>query len=261
VIRFLHISDRHWHSSNERNDTQLRLQEALDSRFRDHILIETGDITDDGHQAQYERVREAMESWRGRWFFCPGNHDYGIAGNFYDSVRALRFDEMLSEPFSQGGVFSGINAPVVNMIEDETDRVMLIALDSNLETPSPWDFACGEIGNHQLKPLSRILKDVPRDVIKIVFMHHHPWIHWDPFMKLLDAQSLLMRLRGRINVLLFGHRHKAGIWKGKWNIQLAIAAPRSPEVPWVREIVVDNGEIIINRLSWRESNHEKEPVF
>ena len=207
MLKFLPISDRHWHSDNRNNGPQLLLQETLDTRFRDHIILEPGDITDDGHVAQYERVREAMESWKGRWFFCPGNHDFGVAGVFYDPGRALRFDEMLSEPFGQGGSFNGLNLPVVNMVEDGGDRVMIIALDSNLETIEPWDFACGEIGKHQLNALSAILKEAPEDAVKIVMMHHHPWIHWHPFMRLWDAWSLLMRLRGKVHVLLFGHRH------------------------------------------------------
>jgi len=254
-LKFIHISDRHWHSNNLDNGPLLSLQEVLDTRFRDHIILEPGDITDDGHYAQYERVQEAMERWKGRWIFCPGNHDFGTAGVFFDPVKALRFDEMLSEPFlNSASNFSGINMPVISLIEKNEEKVLLIALDSNLETESPWDFACGEIGKHQLEALSRILKEhpvrTPWHPVKIVMMHHHPWIHWNPFMKLRDATSLLMRLRGKVDVLLFGHRHKEGIWRNKWNIPLTIAAPAAYEAPWFREIVVDGGRVTTKVIQW-----------
>jgi 3',5'-cyclic AMP phosphodiesterase CpdA len=251
-VKFIHISDQHNHGALWRNRIQSRFHDGLRQFLNTHILIDTGDISDDGFKDQYKIIQDAMAPWLGKWYFCPGNHDFGIAGLFYDPASALLFDEMLSGPFGQGGVFRGMNAPVVNMVEDGRDRVMLIALDSNLETPDPWDFACGEIGSHQLTALSAILNDAPDEVVKIVFMHHHPWMHWHPFMRLLDAQSLLMRLRGRIDVLLFGHRHEEGMWRGKWNIPLSIAAPSSPQVPWVREIVVEKGEVSTNVIQWRE---------
>lgn len=249
-MKFIHISDTHWHSTTRWNRNQLRLMKALAPYRKTHHLLDTGDITDDGHYAQYERVQEAMERWKGRWVCCPGNHDFGTAGVFYDPVKALRFDEMISEPFNNGS-FSGINMTMVKLIEDGPDKVLVIALDSNLETLTPWDFACGEIGKYQLNVLSGILKDAPRDAVKIVMMHHHPWIHLNPFMWLRDATSLLMRLRGRIDVLLFGHRHWEGLWRGKWNIPLTIAAPAAYEAPWFREIVVDRGRVTTNIIQWR----------
>ena len=251
MLKFLPIPDRHWHSDSRNNGPQLLHQAALDKRFRDHIILEPGDVTDDGHVAQYERVREAMESWKGRWFFCPGNHDYGIAGVFYDPVRALRFDEMLSLPFAQGGSFNGLNLPVVNLIQDGKDKVLIIALDSNLETESPWDFACGEIGQPQLDGLSRVLREAPEDAVKIVMMHHHPWMHWHPFMRLLDANKLLNRLKGKVDVLLFGHRHVAGEWYGRWGIPLTLAAPSTPQAGWFNEITIEGKAISVRKIQWR----------
>ena len=217
-----------------------------------HYLLDTSDVTDDGAFDQCRQVQDAMVPWKGRWFFGgPGNHDAGWAGLEWAEECARRFDEMLSVPFNQGGTFYGKQRPVCNMIQSGADKVMLIALNSTLETESPWDFACGEIGRPQLKALSQVLKEAPKDVIKIVMMHHHPWLHWNPFMRLRDATSLLMRLRGRIDVLLFGHRHKEGIWRSKWNIPLTIAAPAAYEAPWFREIVVDKGRVTTNVSQWR----------
>ena len=250
--KFLHLSDRHIFREWSENEPLVILQEALNNRFSDHILLESGDITDDGEHNQYRRVQWMMADWQGRWFFCPGNHDYGKKGNFHERHRAERFDKMLSIPFGQGGTFCGDNKPVVNVIDDGQAQIFIIALDSNRETVDPFDFACGEIGHFQLKALSVILAEIPKDAVKIVLMHHHPWYHWNPwnpFMRLIDAQALLTRLRGKVDVLLFGHRHKAGIWQGKWNIPWSVAAPSSPGHPWLNEIVVDEGRVEIGRVS------------
>ena len=53
---------------------------------------------------------------------------------FYSKERAKRFDEMLSMRLDQGGTFTGDNTPVVHVLEEGNSRVMLIALDTNLET-------------------------------------------------------------------------------------------------------------------------------
>jgi hypothetical protein len=56
---------------------------------------------------------------------------------------------MLSKPPKQGVTFAGQAAPVVNFVGDTGNRVMLNALDTNLETDHPFDFACGEVGRVQ----------------------------------------------------------------------------------------------------------------
>ncbi len=253
-MRFLHISDRHWRSHKEDNAANLLLQEILDERFRGHYIIETGDITDDGHKAQYEHVQEAMESWMGKWIFCPGNHDYGWAGNFYEPERAVRFDKMLTIPFGQPGTFSKVvenqvEDPVVTTIKDETATVMLIALNSNLATVWPFDFACGMIGFEQLLKLDGILGNADPDAVKIIFFHHHPWTHGHPFMRLKDAEDLLSCIYKRVDVVLFGHMHKHAQWKSRCGIPWAVAAPSSPEWKYVNEIVVVNKTIAVRTVA------------
>lgn len=64
---------------------------------------------------------------------------------------------------------------------------MLIALDTNLETEHPFDFACGEIGTKQLAVLATILSDpTATNMIKMLFFHHHPFMFNNPFMELKD---------------------------------------------------------------------------
>ena len=249
-MRCIHLSDEHWHSDNGDNQRQLAVIQALRPYRKTHYLLGTGDITDDGGRDQYLRVQDAMAEWKGRWFFCPGNHDCGWAGWEWRSECAIRFDMMLSDPFHQGRSFFAKEAPVVNLLEDGKDRVLLVALNSVPATVDPGDFACGEIGRVQLEALSGVLKTAPPGVPVIVMVHHHPWYHWHPFMYLKDAGALLMRLRGKIDLLLFGHRHKGEQWRDRWNIPWSIAAPSTPEAGWADEIVIEDGHIEIRRLTW-----------
>ena len=107
--------------------------------------------------------------FKGRIFLCPGNHDFGAAGNFYSRERAERFDEFLSIPLGQGGTFTGDKTPVVNIVQEDGEKVMVIALDTNLETEQAFDFACGKVGKTQRSALDNILcNPTTRDMKKIV---------------------------------------------------------------------------------------------
>lgn len=71
----------------------------------------------------------------------------------------------------------------MNILQDDTDKVMVISLDTNLETNHFFDFACGIVGEDQWSFLDRIIGDLSNaDNTKVLFFHHHPFMHNDPFM-------------------------------------------------------------------------------
>lgn len=148
-MKFIHVSDLHFHGVQKKNQEATTVLRTIKEKYPNHGLIVTGDITDDGHSLQFQNAFEALKPFEGNVFIAPGNHDFGAKGNFYSQERALRFDEMLSIPLQQGGTLKGDSTPVVNLVEEADDRIMLIALDTNLETDQFWDFACGEVGNDQ----------------------------------------------------------------------------------------------------------------
>ena len=118
---------------------------------------------------------------------------------------------------------------------------MLVALDINLETESPFDFACGEVGEIQLCALKTL--QTFSDVTKIVFMHHHPLIHNNTFMEMKDARELVQSIYKQVHVVLFGHTHEPGSWQNCWGAKFAFASVKSPDLNVAREIVVDDGKI------------------
>lgn len=248
-MKFIHLSDLHFHRNKNDNKETTKMLQFIKTQYPDHYLIITGDITDDGHEKQFACAMEALKGFKDRIFLCPGNHDFGAAGNFYSQERAERFDEMLSIPLGQGGTFTRDNTPVVNIVSARGDNVMLIALDTNLETEHFFDFACGEVGDKQLSALDRILSNhPPAQMIKFLFFHHHPFIHNNPFMELIDGRKLMRTIYGRVNMVLFGHKHESKLWKNYGNIPFVLAADNAPGKKFAREISIQKGEVTVNDL-------------
>lgn len=245
-MKFLHISDLHFHRNQNDNRQANKMFDFIkkEKSFEHHNLIVTGDITDDGHEKQYENAFSALNKFKGRVFITPGNHDFGAVGSFFSEERAKRFDLLLSGPLDQGGTFFGPNPPVVNVLKDEGSTVMLIALDTNLETDHPWDFACGRIGESQLAALDTVLcTETARTAIKILFFHHHPFMHNNPFMELQDAAQLWRTVFGRVHVVAFGHKHVYGTWEWRNGVRWVIASDDSPGKKYAHEISVENGHV------------------
>ena len=241
---FLHLSDLHFHRNNENNEKALNTLNYINENYPDANLIVTGDISDDGDEKQYKNAFDALKPFKDRLFICPGNHDFGAAGNLYNLEIAKRFDDMLSVPLEQGGTFVGNNKPVVNVKSDGKDTVMLIALDSNLETEHFFDFACGEIGRTQLRALDTLLSNpTTAKMTKILFLHHHPFIHNNPFMELKDAPDLARVIYQRVDVLCFGHKHVMNLWEKMLGIEYVLASDNSPGKSIVRSIIIKGGEV------------------
>lgn len=248
-MKFLHLSDLHIHTYGKDNTDVTAMLSFIYEKYPDHRLIITGDITDDGTEDQFENAYELLQPFQNRIFICPGNHDFGAAGNFYSHERALRFDHFLAKQLVQGGTFKGDSTPVVNVVRDGDTEIMLIALDSNLETHHPFDFACGEIGEYQLNALNTILTSGPRTgMVKVLFFHHHPFMVNDPFMELKDAKDLAKTIYGKIDLVLFGHKHEVGQWEKRWSTKYMIASDNSPGKSFAKEITIDGSGVSVTSV-------------
>ena len=246
-MNIIHLSDLHFHRDNKDNKEAVNTLKNVKASYPDDYLVITGDIVDDGHEKQYENALKQLKPFKGRVFIAPGNHDFGALGNLYSRERAGRFDDMLSGPLEQGGTFLAENKPVVNVVEEGNDIVMFIALDTNLETENPFDFACGEVGVMQLDTLSAILAypAVP-EVKKVLFFHHHPFMYSDPFMELKDAPKLARTVYNKVDVILFGHKHVMGDWVGRWGAKHILASDNSPGKSKAGRITIEDGEIAMD---------------
>jgi 3',5'-cyclic AMP phosphodiesterase CpdA len=256
-MKFIHLSDLHIHTHESDNTDVASMLSFISTSYADHRLIVTGDISDDGAPAQLQNAYTLLQPFKGKVFICPGNHDFGAAGNFYSHERALRFDRLLAEPLDQKGTFTGDATPVVNVLRDASPPIMLIALDSNLETEHPFDFACGAIGASQLRALETILADpASAGMVKLLFLHHHPFVVNDPFMELKDAPAFAKTVYGRLNVLLFGHKHEMKQWEKTWGTAHILASDNSPGKDFAKEITIEGTEIRVSPVRIRRSRSE-----
>jgi len=176
----------------------------LKQKFPEALWLITGDITDNGFDVEYSKARAALAVLD--FYLCvPGNHDYGRMGNFYNSAAADRFDDTLTEHW-KGQKFKH-NKPAIKLTDNGSEKVCIIGLNSNLKTILPFDFACGRIGLKQRLWLWWYLHKY-RDYVKIIILHHHPFMHTNPFMWLQDSEKFMKLIASKVDVLLFGHRHR-----------------------------------------------------
>ncbi|MDD1778546.1 MAG: metallophosphoesterase [Candidatus Helarchaeota archaeon] len=235
-MKILHLSDTHIHaiSNNDSLEQRLNCIEKMD-----HKIIITGDITDDGTKEQYDVASKILSPFNDRIYLDPGNHDYGVIGSFYTEEAAKRFDDFAKDNFISKN-------PLVHHL----DGVTLIILNSNLKTSDPFDFACGEIGRGQLFALKEILDNPSvKDSIKIVCLHHHPFIHNDPTMELLDVKNFLRTIYGKIDILLFGHKHLSGKWINQVGCRLVLASGATFQDPFAWEITIEGNKIFCEEVS------------
>ena len=227
-IKFLHLSDLHSH-----------LPKGLES-YGGRIII-TGDLTDDGASFEYRRLEKFLNSLNGRVNFTPGNHDLGIRGNLFSPASAEAFDALSWRV--QDHLWTA-KKPMVRVFGEPGNRVTLIGLNSCLMTESIWDYAQGEIGRAQLAMLDTELNQA--EGVKILTLHHHPFFD-SPTMRLTDADKLMAMIAGRVDVLLFGHRHEEANYGGKHGIPHILAAPANWIAGHGAEIAVDKGQVTITR--------------
>ena len=252
VMKFLHLSDLHFHRSDSKNKPIIKTLKYVRENYPEHYLIITGDTCDDGDNRQMKNALSALEPFKERLYIVPGNHDFGAVGNMYSPDRAKMFDEYLMAGLEQSGRFAGDNDPVVDVLVEGDTKIMLIGLDTNLETVQCFDFACGEVGSRQLASLGSILTSPGRrEYVKILYFHHHPFIHKDLLLRLLDADELARVIYGQVDVVMFGHKHVSGIWEGMYGEAVALAADNSPGKDFAREVEVAGTSISVRDVPIR----------
>jgi 3',5'-cyclic AMP phosphodiesterase CpdA len=181
----------------------------------DYVIVITGDLIDNALNAtNFEEMRLYLEKLKHAGFevlVVPGNHDYGTGAcgfkRYVDHFKNVYFGD------------NRIGYPKLDII----DEVAFIGLDSMAEELDWYDrlFAQGELGKPQLDRLDKMLaaQDVAKCAKRVVYLHHHPF---DPrFLHQLKDGAMLgeiLKRRGNVDVLLYGHNHEGKIRNGTWGI-------------------------------------------
>lgn len=241
--KFLHISDLHIRSTRiEGNYSVEKRLKRINERFPDHILLITGDIVDDGLPDQYKEALRLFQPFMSRILCCPGNHDFGDFGNLFSQHAKTTYRQFA---LLTGCGYWGKSYPFASRIWQVEVDMRIFLLDSNLHTYRPWDFARGDIGQRQLDILLRLF--CPGD-INILLLHHHPFAR-NLAGELRDWKRFMEAIRGKADVLCFGHKHKWGYYPDKYGIPHVLAADSLKESDKVMEIIVESKKnIFVNEV-------------
>ena len=212
MIEFFHVSDLHFNKKKGVKEFLARIKDkfGLEPNGNKYFLV-TGDITDDGKVRQYTKASEAFAPVAGVVRACPGNHDYGNMGFIYHEKRAKYFDDVFLKGLKVSHKYFS-KRPFHELLDDKAGtKALIIGLNSCAQTEDPLDIATGEIGDKQRLELENILnKPEYAGIPKIVFLHHIPHRRAKGIgMSLKDYKKLMAIVKGKVEVLAFGHQGTA----------------------------------------------------
>ena len=229
-MKIIHISDLQYQASTTKDRINIFINKIIDhyaSISEKPLIIYTGDLVEDAlesemieHKAQLKKLTDAGFEM----LICPGNHDQkknGYNARLNDDNLTM-FSNIFSDLLPQGKHFYNedrndlLSWPLIH----QYGSFFFIGLNSNEGMHNNFS-ACGKIERKQRMALNQALKDIEyadSNAVIVVYLHHEPFKYtidtgipgpFDyQFMKLKKRQKLLGILKGRVNVLLFGHYHK-----------------------------------------------------
>lgn len=221
-MNIIHISDLHYGATGEKTE---KLVDKIINHYKEievkPLIINTGDLVEDGKKWQMRKCKKILNRLIDEGFemlICPGNHD--IKNNGYlPIIKGLkRFDEYFAELLPANSNFYGhednnlLDFPIVN----NYNEFYFIGLDSNEKQRGIG--AKGELGSAQLRELNETIEEIRIANLRakiIVYLHHNPfryninlpWLFDYENMKLIKRKQFLETIKGKIDVLLFGHAH------------------------------------------------------
>ncbi|MCP4374484.1 MAG: hypothetical protein GY797_41235 [Deltaproteobacteria bacterium] len=99
MLRFIHISDLHLQKNDkkEENENLNNLVRYITDEYKSSsdkpLILITGDIVQNGKQEEYDNAVRLLKPLNSNFdiLVCPGNHDYGPAGNIYTEGAQARY--------------------------------------------------------------------------------------------------------------------------------------------------------------------------
>ncbi len=190
-LRVLHLTDIHLFADPARRWGQAHpaaaLEQVLDAivadEWRPDLALVTGDLSDDGSDAAYEQLRDALAVLKVPAYVVPGNHDAA---------------EPMRRAFAAG--------PVRWVRSAEVGAWRIVALDSQLVGE-----ARGSLGPEELTALATTLREGDGRPTLVILHHPIAPVCPMPSCQLNDADELFTACGGYPNVkaALAGHVHCA----------------------------------------------------
>ena len=172
-------------------------------------IVATGDLTETGAPAEYERLREILSTSRIPIYLIPGNHDRR------DALREVFSDHLYLRAFDRAVQFT-----------IDLSSLRVIALDTSEDSRR-----AGYLDDHRLHWLVERLREQPQ-MQTILAMHHPPFptgirsLDGQPFVG-RDALAAVVREHPQIERIVCGHVHQALVrtWCGTLGVTAPSTAP------------------------------------
>ena len=238
--KLVHLSDIHVGLKlllDEDYDRDAVLFETIKAHHAKDTILITGDLVDNGYKWEYERLDTLLGGVK-NIVAAPGNHDYGTLGCAYSVDARHRFAERFGVP----------DEPYPHVKKIMRGKVELIVLDSDARNREL--LARGRIHKRQLKRLHEHLS-TPTKSKRVLILHHHPW---DRKLgeELIDAKEFCKVIKNRVDLMLFGHHHKAAKWENRLGIPWIAAAPKTPDAGYFHTYEWDeNGKLQVEKVKFR----------
>ena len=240
--RLVHLSDLHFGAGARLEARAAALVADLMAR-EVHLVVVTGDLTEHGRHAEFERFCRVFEplAQARRLTVIPGNHD-----RLGDDVADL----------TMGGERVRV---------ERRDGLHLVLVDSTRPNPGFAFVAHGRLEHSDLDAIDAGLNAVAPRSLVCILLHHHPTVlpheSWLealgervglPFGGALErGGELLRRARGRADLVLHGHRHRPrGTWLPGARPLGVFNAGCSPALGHGREFVHRDGVVIDGPGRW-----------
>ncbi len=184
-FRFIHVTDTHLTATQNVEPIRHLVQEINGMMPRPDFVVDTGDITESGRQAEFDRFKEATSGLPIPFYAVPGNHDVRWAPLGKEAFT--QNFQRLYQSFDHGGCH-------------------FVLLDSTVLLEH-W----GHFDSAELRWLEADLKKQPNGTPVLLFFHH--WIGRENPM--IDNEEQFLRLIAPYNVkaMFIGHGHSDIQWK------------------------------------------------
>jgi len=246
IVSIIHFSDLHIRNEAEKSTVDPTVKEgvnhheviknlvgrALYGKYHNPHVVITGDITDTATPEAFSVTSSLLKPLidQNALTIVPGNHDDPFTR--FGRTRGLDlFNESFRHLFNRTQSSHPSGYPFVRLL----DHVALIGLNSAHNTRRLS--ATGSIGKEQLEYLGYILER-PEIVqrFKVLMLHHHPYVLKkfdmlldESVMELTDAEDLRDTIAGRMDLVLFGHKHKRHILERKFDVPLWVCSSSTIE--------------------------------
>jgi len=244
-----HISDLHFGRDAKTDAAAIALCDALLAAAVDQVLL-TGDVTHRGRRAELSTFECAFAPLAGKLVIVPGNHD--------------RSGEDAAQVLMPGG----------RVQAELRDGLFVIRLDSTAPHNRRLMDSHGALTPRDIAEVDEAIASAPPGALVVLMLHHHllplpedhlgeriaSFLGWPNAAELDLGRNLIDRLRGRCDLVLHGHRHRAS--------ELALSSPggrplhvlnagSTPELGRAR--VVEHAAGCIVSLNWLGIDTKVEP--